>query len=231
MTDPLSALVSEPRLRKYRAASGDPEVVKELYATDMRLSAAAFKALNMCEIVMRNAMDRELRKWNAKNGYGEWWTLDPAGLLKGCFINDADDLEKARRKATKALSTHGRVITHDDVVAQLSFGAWRYLLPPNNPHLAKEKIWEEALEGAFPSHRGTRAALVKSAAIAYDLRNRVAHHEPVFHLDLQAKRRNIKDLIDAVSREARTWFIANDTFTAEITTFQQFQSRHKLVVR
>lgn len=225
MTQALAALVSEPRLKKYRAVCpGETELV-ELYAMDMKLSASAFKALHMCEIVLRNAMDRELRSWNAKKGRGEAWTLDPAGILKGCFINDADDLAKAHAKAVKALSRYKREPTHDDVVAQLSFGAWRYLLPPNNPHIAKEKLWDEALEQAFPSHRGTRAALVKSAAIAYDLRNRVAHHEPIFHLDLQAKRRNIKELVDAVSRDARSWFVANDTFTTSITEFQQLQSR------
>lgn len=231
MTEAFAGIVSEPRLKKYRAACADEETVVELYAMDMKLSAAAFKALNMCEIVLRNSMDRELRKWNVKKGGDESWTLAPSGLLKSCFINDADDLAKARGKATKALSAYKRQPTHDDVVAHLSFGAWRYLLPPNNPHLAKEQLWEEALSEAFPGLRSTRASLVKSVAIVYDLRNRVAHHEPVFHLDLQAKRRNMKDLTDAVSRDARAWFVGNDIFTAAITEFQQFASQRKLILR
>lgn len=230
MTEEFAKLVSEPRLSKYRRATDDPELVPDLYAMDMRLSAAAFKALHMAEVVVRNAMDRELRRWNAAAGHGEAWTTNPAGLLKSCFYDDAADLKEAKRKAEKAVTS--RDVLHDDVLAQLSFGAWRYLMPPNRAHHAKDRIWDEAISHAFAnrSPNSPRSSLTKSVSIIYDLRNRVAHHEPVFHLDLQAKRRNIKDVIDAVSREARRWFTTNDEFSAMITEFQQFAKEKNLTL-
>lgn len=230
MTEDFAKLVSEPRLTKYRRATGDPSIVPELYAMDMRLAAAAFKALHMAEVVVRNAMDRELRRWNAAAGHGEEWTITPAGLLRSCFYNDAEDLAKAREHASKAITT--RDICHDDVLAQLSFGAWRYLMPPNRPHLAKDRIWDEAISHAFTnrSPNSPRSSLTKSVSIVYDLRNRVAHHEPVFHLDLQAKRRNIKDVIDAVSRDAKRWFVDNDEFSSTITEFQQYAKEKGLML-
>jgi len=63
----------------------------------------------------------------------------------------------------------------------------------------------------------------------YDLRNRIAHHEPVFHLDMQARRRAMKDVLDAMSRDARSWFVQRDEFQNCIAEYQQFASKRKLV--
>ena len=220
MSPSIEPFTSAPRLTKHRAVCSDEEQVKRLYEMDMRLSAAAYKALHMCEIVIRNAMDVQLRTWNRGKQGSEDWTLDPAPMLRACF---KDDLDEAIDHAQKAVGKRNQP-THDDVVAQLNFGSWRYLIPGSNPHSAKDRVWDEALVKAFTNTYAIRTtvAIASHLSIAYDLRNRVAHHEPIFHLDLQAKRRNIRDVIDAVSRDAKAWFTENDQFGSTITDYQQF---------
>ncbi|MBD8660499.1 Abi family protein [Frigoribacterium sp. CFBP 8754] len=223
-------LVSEPRFARYRShAKNDEPLAEELYAFNLRLASSAFKAIQMCEVVVRNSMDRELRAWNVKQGEDAGWTLTPAPMLKGCFYDNAKDLREAKSKADRAVSG-GRPVVHDDVLAQMSFGAWRYLLPPRGTHHAKQRIWDDALVNAFPNKSAHTpvTSLASWLGIAYDFRNRVAHHEPVYHLDLQAKRRAMADIVDAVSRDAKKWFVSQDVLATDIREFQQFVSRNKI---
>lgn len=229
MGQTLGELVSESRLRKYAQVCGvDDQLALLLYGMNMRLSAAAFKALSMCEIVLRNSMDRELRTWNVKRGHSAEWTLDPAPMLRACFLDDGGDLSAARADAEKAVRRQKRPIVHGDVVAQLNFGAWRFLLPPRRGHFAKQTLWDEALSKSFANTYTNVDSLVGSVGIAYDLRNRVAHHEPIFHLDLQTKRKSIANVVDAVSRDAKKWFVAHDDFAPLIAEFQQFCKANQL---
>lgn len=230
-------LVSAPRFSKYlRVAGGDQSKAEALYDLNLQISGAAYTSIQMFEVILRNSMDEQLRIWNNAQGFGSDWTLTTAPILKMCFSNDADDLARAAADASKAVNRSRRNgepkrnYTHDDVVAQMSLGGWRYLLPPNKGHMAKDRIWEEALKSAFPNKNQNVpvASLVKWVSMIYDLRNRVAHHEPVFHLDMAARRRAMKDVLDAISRDARTWFVARDQFQPAITQYNQFASKEKL---
>lgn len=227
----LATLVSEPRFGKYlKHCRNDVELAAELYEFNLRLAGSSFKAIQMCEVIVRNAMDEQLRVWNRKAVGTEDWTISPAPMLKACFFDGGRDLSDAATKAAKALRKSGRPVTHDDVLAQMSFGAWRYLLPPRSTHMAKQRIWDEALSDAFPGRQGrtTTDTLAQWLGIAYDFRNRVAHHEPIYHLDVVGKRRVISDVIDAVSRDAKKWFVKNDEFGAQAQEFQRFVKDRKL---
>lgn len=227
----LATLVSEPRFGKYLGHSrNDEQLAAELYEFNLRLAGSAFKAIQMCEVIVRNAMDRQLRIWNKSVVGSEGWTLAPAPMLRACFYDDARDLTVAASKAHKALSKSKRTVVHDDVLAQMSFGAWRYLVPPRSTHIAKQRIWDESLTKAFPGRqdRTTTDTLASWLGIAYDFRNRVAHHEPIYHLDLIGKRRVLSDVIDCVSRDAKKWFVANDDFGSQAQEFQRFVKERKL---
>jgi hypothetical protein len=83
-------------------------------------------------------------------------------------------------RASKLASEKGRPAIHDDVVAQLSLGVWRYILP-SNANKTKQRLWREATAAAFPHWRGTwdPQSLVTRVANAHALRNCVAHLEPL----------------------------------------------------
>lgn len=228
----LAELISEPRFETYRrCVNGDDELAEQLYIHNLRLSESAYGALQMCEVVVRNSIDSALREWSSKNGPSADWAITPSGLLNAALGVEHGELDKAQAKAATALKRSRRVPTHDDVIAQMSFGTWRYLLPGKKPHTAKDKLWDDCLVTAFPNKSpGTRReTLTEWVAMAYDLRNRVAHHEPIFQNDLRGKRRAIRDVIDAVSRDAKKWFSAHDSFSESVNGYQQFCSQNKLV--
>jgi plasmid stabilization system protein ParE len=139
----------------------------------------------MFEVVLRNAMDEQLCAWNAKqpntNGgsfHSPDWLLDPAPLLIRLTRN-GQDIRKARDHAAASARSWqpSRAVAHSDVLAQLSLGTWRYLLPNKDP--GRQRLWNEALRDAFPQLATSPRSLTAKVHDIHLLRNRVAHLEPL----------------------------------------------------
>lgn len=158
-----------------------------LYRWNVAASAAVYETLHLAEVVLRNAMDTHLRTWNTRSDapdqdapHSAEWTLDPRQRLTLILGNDLDD---ARRRAAKAVArsrSPRRPVTHGDVVAQLTLGSWRYMLPARNlrKRPAKRELWETELHKAFP-HAPGHTQVVDDVEALWLLRNRVAHLEPL----------------------------------------------------
>lgn len=78
-------------------------------------------------------------------------------------------------------------MTHGDVVAQLTLGSWRYMLPARNLRKkpTKQQLWEAELHKAFP-HARLHTEVVDDVETLWLLRNRVAHLEPLLRPHLIA---------------------------------------------
>ena len=180
----------------------------------------------MVEVGLRNAIDVQLRGWNSRHNGSQHWSLDPVPLLRG-VLDGRGKLRDAEADARKAVRSQKRDITHDDVLAQLSLGTWRYLLPSRRDAM-KQKLWDEALIDAFPNlYSITPNTLTEWVSMSYDLRNRVAHFEPIFSRDLYARRRAMYRTIKTVSRGAQAWFGANDRFHQAVEDFYSEWPEHK----
>lgn len=227
MVHDLHVSLSEPRFRTYlNACDGDPARAEALYVVNMRLSGAALESLHMFEVVLRNALDLRLRTWNSQNGGSESWAIAPVPLLKG-VLDARGKLAKAESDARSAIRKQKRTLLHDDVVAQLSLGTWRYLLPSRSD-VMKQKLWDEALVQAFPNlYDIAPMTLVEWVAMAYDLRNRVAHFEPIFSRDLYARRRAMYRTMKTVSKDSQAWFGSNDRFHQAVEAFYDEWPEHK----
>jgi hypothetical protein len=217
MTVDILPYLSRPRMSTYLAACAhDESRALELYRANARVSGIAYTSLHYVEVILRNALDRELRVWNQTTHGTPDWALDAAPLLLSVITPDR--LMTARRDASRAVGRR-RTIGHDDVVAQLSLGTWRYLLPSQR-HQGKQKLWDDALERSFANRHGVRPdQIAQSLAIVYDFRNRIAHHEPVFGLDLRGKRRAMRDVLHSVSGSARKWFVEHEPFSGAADDF------------
>ncbi|GAA2947748.1 Abi family protein [Microbacterium luteolum] len=209
--------LSQPRLSTYvSACGGDEAIALDLYRANAQVSGLAFTSLHYFEVILRNALDAELARWNLSACGRADWTLHAAPLLLA--VIGLERLKDARDAAWRAVGRK-RSPTHDDVVAQLSLGTWRYMLPSAR-HQGKQKLWDDAIEQSFPNRHGVSAAsIAQSVSIAYDFRNRVAHHEPVFALDLRGKRRAMRDVLNSVGGPARKWFVEHDPLAPGLNDF------------
>jgi hypothetical protein len=211
MTDPIQVTelaLGRARMRRYLDdCSGDPARARQLFEWNVRMAGATHEALHVFEIIIRNAMDRELRAWNAREGHGEEWLLTPdPRLLK---LLNRDSLVTGRKRARQIAKIHGRTHTHDDVLAQMTLGTWRYLLPSNST-VGKQRLWDEALGHAFPEWGGGWQPLVSRVEIVHELRNRVAHLEPLHRGRLRQTRQAMRHVTSATGREGGRLFVQCD---------------------
>lgn len=172
----LERWISPERLTRYRSARED---TVSLYLWNASVSALLFELTGHVEVLLRNAIHTKL----APHSPDQRWYIDS-------YYNFAS---QARRSVTVAQdhATQGnRPESPGKVVAELTFGFWRFLLSSRY----QATIWPRA-QSAFtgiPRHLRDRAELETVVIRLHHLRNRVAHHEPIFH---QSLHQHVADLL------------------------------------
>lgn len=201
----IAAKITPARLGPYLgAASGDLEAAIRLYDWNIAVGAALHEDLARFEIVIRNALDEQLVRYGSQQGWQQPWYLQP-GLFPGKRTKRARaDISKARERATRNWQ---QPEVHGKVVAELSFGFWRFLC--HNTYLTS--MWVPALSAAFPLHpspsdpfrvRKDVASLVQGLNF---LRNRIAHHEPIHRRNLTADHESLLRVTGWICGHCHEW--------------------------
>ena len=199
----LRELLTAERMGSYfQASSGDLLGAFALYEWNMTASAAIMHTVGMVEVLVRNALDRNLTAWMERKEPGSDW-LD----LRALDDRARSDIADARRRA----SQRNNASTHGKVIAELSLGFWRYLVASR--YLTS--LWIPAAQGAFPlgsSDAGMRRSQVESSLKSlHFVRNRAAHHEPIHRRDLMKDLRTSTEIAGWISPTARDWILARST--------------------
>ena len=162
---------SRCRFERYVAACDfDQEKALQLYKANIRLSVKLFAVIGMFEVVFRNAIDQHYR-----SRYGNNWLLQQAGpdgffAKKGC--------EKTRENIIGSILKFGTDFTHDKVVADLGLAFWRNLFAPKEFAAGGSSLL--AIFKNKPYGFGFNHTYVfNNLNPVNELRNRVAHHDPV----------------------------------------------------
>lgn len=199
------------------AADGNRRRAIQLYRWNITVSGAAYEAMHVCEVVLRNAIDAQLCVWNTaqvdpttgRHRLADW-LLDPAPLLRRLIRED--ELVKARQRAEQAIRHHRRPLAHADLLAQLSLGTWRFLLPDSDS--GRQRLWAEAVHRAFPHLNQTPRQLVAVVRGIHMLRNRVAHLEPLLRPGaVQAQLAGMRSVLHAIDPAVEGWFVSNQRVT------------------
>lgn len=190
--------LSKPRLAPYlKAMNGDLDGALSLYVINVLASAELFEWLAFLEICLRNSLVTALRGVSA-NEYD-----DPFLVHWKALTSESRD---AYSKATKRLTDKEKNASFDRIISELPFGFWRYLLSATY----ESTLWTSHLRHAFPGLRPRKRALVYAPLenLVY-LRNRIAHHEPIFNRHLGQDLAQIQQIIGWISPEALAWAKAN----------------------
>ena len=180
-----------------------------------------YECLHRFEVILRNALDEQLSRWNATQRdrqtgqvHSSDWLMDPARLLHRLV---GDDIRKATRRAQVARRGTGTPPGHPDILAQLSFGTWRFLLPDKDP--GRQLLWNKTLAAAFPKLAGAPSDLVDHVDHIYKLRNRVAHLEPILNSGIVADRLGrMGTVLLAIDPALEAWFVSRQRVTATLRT-------------
>lgn len=204
----LRKAISHERLEAYRQRGTDGSDLNLFahYAWNIALCESLYPALQGLEVALRNSMH------DAATGIyrTEFWFDDPRAIP---HPREQDAVRKAKDVLARDRKPHeaGRV------VAELSFGFWTSLFDVRYEQI----LWPRLLKAVFPfmpRHIRTRKTLSKRLHRIRHLRNRVFHHEPIWHW---------RDLVEqhAGLREAIGWI--NPAMLEMVAVLDRFAVIHR----
>lgn len=218
--------LSPERFATYLAlASGETDAIRReralaQYLYNARLAAAFLFPLHVVEVTLRNAVDGVL-----VGLYGPQWPDDSACLAKLTPQSRAS-LEKAKARAQRH---EGRQAgSRGQVVAELSFDFWSNLF---RSHYDRP-LWQIKLREALPHCPSTmkRRHVQIEVRDINALRNRIAHHEPIFKLDVTNLHSRIVSLVAMRCPATASWLRSHSTVAATIRTKPQANNDGALTV-
>ncbi len=198
--DELQASLTPERFGTYlNAAGGDRKEASRLYVWNTEVSAAFYGPLQGLEVTLRNAAHQRLAEC-----YGLAWYDNPDTGLDGGAI---ERIAAAKSEPMR----HDSPGDASRVVAALSFGFWVSLfgrggrLESGGKANYEMVLWRPALRSAFPHcatlNRKRVHGMLNGLRI---LRNRIAHHEPVFARNLAEDHQRILEVTGWMSPVMRT---------------------------
>ncbi|KFU75465.1 Abi-like protein [Amycolatopsis lurida] len=225
--DWIEAWLSKPRFAVYlQAANQDREQAMRLYEWNTALSAAFHHDLCHLEVALRNAYDRALGR-AVPAGKPHWvfqaTTLFPSRWQKAANGTRYDVNETSRRLLAEAIKNAtpkakrpcaaNASPSPGKVIAELSFGFWRYLSARRH----HDPLWIPYLHLAFRAG-ADRRDVDKHVERLHRLRNRVAHHEPLLAVDLQGHWKDVQDLAALISPQVAAYIAANSSCARLLAT-------------
>ncbi|MEY9951817.1 hypothetical protein [Leifsonia sp. EB34] len=180
-----AASLSEPRFRRYlNRYDGRRQMAIRLYAWNIEISSAFWGPIGVLEVMLRNRIHDALR-----SGRSDAWWYDGVNLAHR---------EAAGLQATinRLFSRTGHEPTPDEVVGASTFGFWVGLTGPGVPRdrlfSYETALWQPRLRHAFANLGGaSRKELHAQLDGIRKFRNRIAHHEPIYNMNLTSMRDKI----------------------------------------
>lgn len=192
----MRSVLSSPRFNTYfEACDGDPLRAGQLYSWNASLSAALLVPAHFAEVSTRNAAANILEAT-----YGSEWPWEEAFAISlpspAKHYSPRGDLHAVRKQC----STAGKVI------AELKLAFWSSLFTARHD----VRLWENRIATAFPhspyeDEKKLRKEVRNKIEDIRLLRNRIAHHEPVFTRNLRKDLQGMEELIEYRSPEAKAW--------------------------
>lgn len=198
--------ISKARLTKYlETTDHDLSDALSLYEYNSRLSEAFYRPLQGVEVCLRNTLHESLA---AK--YGErWFESEAAPLTPDSESHIQEALDELRKSKDIDAPEPGCVI------AELKFSFWVGLLGPKYD----ASLWRGCLHKCFKSKSGLPRKTVHGRFNAIRrFRNRVFHHEPIFHSSPKIKHDEIVEAIAWMCPVTADWVSVTSSVQAVTQT-------------
>ncbi len=169
------------RMNRYLSACSNSTIkAMTLYRKNLRLSQELFTVISCFEIALRNKIDSHLQAIHGSN-----W-LQNAAAPGGLFDNHNCRYTKSNINDAVAKLNHN--YTHNKLVAELGFGFWRYMFASHQFAATGRSLLRilPAKPASTPAIQYNHTYIFNQLATINDIRNRIAHHEPVCFLPGQA---------------------------------------------
>jgi len=180
-----------------------------LYSWNAQVSAALMYPLHLCEVVIRNAVSEALI-----TAHGPRWPWDQGFLLSlphptGLKLFRPRDAVTAATNKAQHSAKKGMPPSTDKAIAEMSFAFWESMFTKR----FDPGIWQSQLMALFPNapdgaqYFSVRADIYQALGTLRKLRNRIAHHEPIFARPLDAEFLLIEKLIRYRCNDTADWLL------------------------
>ena len=198
--------LSGPRFGRYKAScGGDEEAAIKLYQWNSLVSQSLYVYTQSWEICLRNKLN-DFLCWK----YSEAWPYDRLRAVRNL---KSDNQRRLRETVTRQESSRGiSPVPTSVIVADLSAGFWVSLLSSSYdvPY-----TWRYNLRRVFPHDTALdREAAWEICDNTLTLRNRIAHHEPIYDLPLESTYRELQRVVAAMCPGTHAFADASCTFRA-----------------
>lgn len=207
VNEAIKAALSGARVGTYEQATAVVPALDgalPLYAWNAQVSAAMMAPLHICEVVIRNAVSDAL-----SSVYGPQWPWEQVFVqslpIPPVGYNARRDLQGV------AASEH----TTGKVIPELKFMFWQTMFTSR----FDDRIWNPHLRNVLPFLDSTKTIKQLRTQIYSELdqlrklRNRIAHHEPIFTRNLQDDFQKIQELIQWRCPITAHWMVNNQQAT------------------
>jgi hypothetical protein len=199
----IKATLSTPRIETYEAATPDDPTLSSalaLYAWNAQVSAALLAPLHICEVSIRNAISEAIVA-----AHGSQWPWS-AG-----FVRSLPNPLVGYSARSDLLSSRVNKTTTGQVIADLKFVFWQTMFTSR----FDGRLWVHHLRTVLP-HADNNKTTAQIRSMVYSeleqirkLRNRIAHHEPIFQRNLATDFQKIHDLIAVRCPITAAWMLQN----------------------
>ncbi|WP_136643139.1 hypothetical protein [Subtercola vilae] len=192
---------SASRLAPYLAAAdGDEQTALDLYIYNIEVSAAFWVGFSLLEVTLRNRVHDALTH---RFGTERWWEKTPLTGRESNSIAVAE--QRCARYGEPGVG---------QIISEIGFGFWVGLL--STRHHAG--MWLAGLERIFSPTAPRRADVHAALQRLQRLRNRIAHHEPVYSRDLVNDHVLLLTALNWLSPETSRWAAEHSRVSAIIRT-------------
>lgn len=172
--------MTHARMNRYLTACGaNSRKAMTLYRKNLQLTQELFTVISCFEVALRNAIDKQ-----CVQVFGNDWLRDGANV-GGIFDNSR--CYQTKQNITESI-TKLHSYSHFKLVAELGFGFWRFMFAQN-----QFNVTNRILLHVFPAKpistrilQYNNTYIFNQLAKLNEIRNRMAHHEPICFLTGQS---------------------------------------------
>ncbi len=196
--------LSAARMGTYEVATAtdttNPAAALALYAWNAQVSAALLVPLHICEVVVRNAISDALESL-----YGARWPWSTS------FEQSLPAPREGYSPRRDVQNSRSHAITTGKTIPELKFVFWQKMFTSRYD----ERLWNVHLRRVLPNTNSAKSIDVIRQNLYEDLehirilRNRIAHHEPIFMRNLEDDLRRIVNVVELKSKITADWMMEN----------------------
>jgi hypothetical protein len=210
----IPSALSTPRFATYLSACNDDTVdALRLYGWNARVASAFLFPLHLFEICVRNSVANAATA--TYNTDWPWVASFERSLPRPHrrHFSPHDEILKVRRR-------HENPRSSGKVIADLKFAFWVSMFTVSH----EARLWTPHIKVEFPNApasttvRQLRTKIYGVSDTVRLLRNRIAHHEPIFGLDLIARYEAIEEIIGYRCLDTLAWMRRAETVTDYLLT-------------